>query len=72
MTAPFTTNSAAAWAALDVARTGGVALTRKSAGFLGETAVDPTPLSPKQADWLGKLLAKAGLPPLQNDGGDHE
>jgi hypothetical protein len=38
-------------------------LSRKAGQFLGQLAVDPTPLSEKQADWLAKLLDRADLPP---------
>lgn len=38
--------------------------TRKAGQFLGQLAVDPSPMSPAQADWLAKLLERAGLPPL--------
>lgn len=43
-------------------------LTRKAGQFLGQLAVDSTPLSEAQADWLAKLLEKAGLPPLTKGG----
>lgn len=39
-------------------------LSRKAGQFLGQLAVDPTPMSEAQAGWLAKLLASAGLPPL--------
>ena len=39
-------------------------LSRKAGQFLGQLAVDPTPMSDAQVDWLGKLLDRAGLPPL--------
>lgn len=39
-------------------------LSRKVGGFLGQIAADPSPLTDKQADWLTKLLDRAGLPPL--------
>jgi hypothetical protein len=68
MTAPYATPSAAAWALLDACRSGQIAITRKAAGFLGETAIDPTPLSEKQRNSLATLLTKAELPPLA--GGD--
>lgn len=35
---------------------------RKAGGFLGQLVVDPQPLTPSQADWLNKLLDRAGLP----------
>lgn len=43
-------------------------LSRKAGQFLGQIAVDPAPLSQLQADWLAKLLEKAGLPPLATGG----
>lgn len=39
-------------------------LTRQAGSFLGQLAVDPTPLSEKQKAWLDTLLDRAGLPPL--------
>ena len=44
---------------------------RRSGQFLGQLAVEDFDLSDKQADWLAKLLERAGLPPLAN-GGSHE
>lgn len=44
-------------------------LTRKAGSFLGQCAVDATPLTAAQADWLGKLLDRAALPPLTKDVG---
>ena len=64
MAEAFSSHSAAAWAVLDACRAGQVTITRKAAGFLGETAVDPTPLSEKQRHWLVTLLTRAELPPL--------
>jgi len=45
-------------------------LSRKAGSFLGQLAVDPTPMSDKQANWLGTLLDRAGLPPLADGGRD--
>ncbi|SMQ68894.1 hypothetical protein SAMN06297468_1166 [Altererythrobacter xiamenensis] len=39
-------------------------LTRKAGQFLGQLAVDTMPLSDAQAEWLTKLLDRAGLPGL--------
>lgn len=39
-------------------------LSRKAGQFLGQLAVDPSPISEAQAHWLGKLLDRAGLPSL--------
>lgn len=36
-------------------------LSRKAGSFLGQVAVDPTPLSVAQRDWLNKLEARAGM-----------
>lgn len=37
---------------------------RNAGSFLGQCAVDPTPLTAAQADWLTTLLDRAGFPPL--------
>jgi hypothetical protein len=44
-------------------------LSRKAGSFLGQLAVDPTPMSEAQADWLSKLLERADLPSFI-EGGD--
>jgi len=61
---PFREHRSAALALLN----GGYRLTRKAGQFLGQIAVDPTPMSEAQADWLAKLLDKHKLPPI-NEGG---
>ena len=61
---PFTNHRDAALALLS----GNCRLSRKAGQFLGQLAVDPTPVSEAQADWLGKLLERAGLPPLAEGG----
>jgi len=43
-------------------------LSRKAGQFLGQLAVDPSPLTAAQANWLAKLLERAGLPPLAAGG----
>ena len=43
-------------------------LNRNAGQFLGQLSVDPSPLSDAQADWLEKLLDRAGLPPLADRG----
>lgn len=43
-------------------------LSRKAGQFLGQLAVDPSHMSDRQRDWLAKLLAKHGLPPLAEGG----
>ena len=42
-------------------------LSRKAGQFLGQLAVDPSPMSEAQANWLAKLLDRAGLPPLAEE-----
>jgi len=64
MTAPFPTDRDAALALL----ASDVPLTRKAGSFLGQTAVDPTPLTKAQAKWLVQLLDRAGLPPIAAGG----
>jgi hypothetical protein len=39
-------------------------LSRKAGQFLGQLAVDPSPMSEAQTAWLSKLLERNGLPPL--------
>jgi hypothetical protein len=57
---PFPDHRAAALALL----TGDNCLTRKAGSFLGQLAVDPSPLTQAQSDWLAKLLDRAKLPHL--------
>ncbi|MDF2810482.1 MAG: hypothetical protein K0S56_1513 [Microvirga sp.] len=59
------TVSDAAFALFTAHRGGAITLTRAAGSFCGEIIADPRPLTPKQADWLAKLLAKAGLPALE-------
>lgn len=59
---PFPNHRAAALALLSEAPP----RNRKTGGFLGQIAVDPAPLTAKQADWLTTLLERANLPPLIN------
>ena len=61
MVAPFPSPRDAALALLN----DNAPLTRKAGSFLGQVCVDPTPLSEAQQDWLDKLLAKRGLPPVR-------
>ena len=60
---PFTRHHEAALALLR-RETG---LSRKVGGFLGQLAVDPTPMTHKQAVWLANLLAQSGLPPIAEE-----
>ena len=41
---------------------------RKAGQFLGQLAVDASPMTKAQADWLAKLLERSGLPPLAEGG----
>jgi len=61
---PFTHHRAAALALLN----SGMTMTRKAGSFLGQLAVDATPVTDAQRDWLGKLLERASLPPLAQGG----
>jgi hypothetical protein len=58
---PFADQRTAALALLN----GYSRLTRKAGSFLGQLAVDPTPLSEAQLEWLQTLLDRADLPPLE-------
>ena len=60
----FPDHRAAALALLN----GDYRLSRKAGQFLGQLAVDPSPMSKSQADWLTILLNRAGLPPLAERG----
>lgn len=62
--APFNDHRSAALALL----IGGFRLSRKAGQFLGQLAVDASPLSDAQTDWLAKLLVKHDLPPMAGKG----
>lgn len=64
MTDRFATHRDAALALLNQ----GGRLTRKAGSFLGQLAVDDTPMTPAQLDWITTLLARAELPPLADAG----
>ena len=61
---PFPNHREAALALLN----GNHRASRKAGQFLGQLAVDPSPMSDAQADWLDKLLDRAGLPPVAEGG----
>ena len=61
---PFTDHRAAALALLN----DGGRLTRKAGSFLGQLVVDPSPMTPAQANWLATLLERADLPALAGEG----
>ena len=61
---PFPDHRQAALALL----TGNHRLSRKAGQFLGQLAVDSSPVSEKQADWLANLLDRAGLPAMAEGG----
>lgn len=65
MNAPFQTQRAASLALLS----SDARLTRKAGSFLGQIAVDSTPLTEAQSSWIATLLDRAALPPLSNGGG---
>ena len=65
MSAPFTDHRSAALALLN----GLSRLSRKAGSFCGQLAVDPTPMSSAQRDWLDTLLERAELPPLDEEVG---
>lgn len=46
---------------------GGYRLTRKSGQFLGQIAVEDSKLSEKQNSWLANLLARCGLPSIDEE-----
>lgn len=64
MTIVYDNHRAAALALL----TGDSRLSRKAGSFLGQLAVDQSPLTPAQASWLALLLKRAALPPLATGG----
>ena len=61
MTEPFASPRDAALALLS---RNNPPLSRQGGSFCGQLCVDDTPLSPKQRDWLNKLVLRAGLPPI--------
>jgi len=61
---PFPDHRQAALALLN----GTSRLSRRAGQFLGQLAVDSTPMSEAQANWLAKLLDRAGLPPMAEGG----
>jgi hypothetical protein len=64
MAKPFPNHRQAALALLN----GEQKQSRRAGQFLGQLAVDQSPMSEAQADWLTKLLDRAGLPPLAEGG----
>jgi hypothetical protein len=65
MSAPFVDHRSAALALLN----GSSRLSRKAGSFCGQLAVDSTPMSSAQRDWLDTLLERAELPPLDEEAG---
>ncbi|MFZ1775191.1 MAG: hypothetical protein WAT78_14690 [Rhizobiaceae bacterium] len=61
---PFPDHRQAALALLN----GKYRLSRKAGQFLGQLAVGSSPMSAAQADWMNKLLDRAGLPPVAKGG----
>lgn len=48
-----------AWALFEAHRSGKAPLSRAGGSFIGQCAVDPQPLTEKQASWISKLLERA-------------
>ena len=61
---PFPNQRLAALALLNLVQR----LSRKAGQFLGQVAVDPSPMSELQTEWLAKLLDRADLPPFAEGG----
>lgn len=61
---PFDNHRDAALALLN----GTIRQSRKAGQFLGQLVVDPSPMTDAQANWLAKLLDRAGLPPMAEGG----
>lgn len=61
------TPSDAGFALLAAHRTGTITLSKRAAQFAGQLVANDAPLSDAQADWLDKLMAKAGMPPIFGD-----
>ncbi len=60
------TLEATAWALFERHRNGTAPLSLKAGSFVGQVAVCPDwPLSDRQRAWLGKLIERAGLPPIE-------
>ncbi len=59
-----------AWALFDAHRSGKAPLSRQAGSFCGQCAVDPQPLTEKQARWFGKLLERAELPQIEEAAND--
>ena len=62
--APFVNHRVAALALLN----GGYRLSKRAGQFLGQIAVDVTPLSEAQLGWLAKLLSRVHLPTFAGEG----
>lgn len=63
--------SETAWALFDAHKSGVAPLSRKGGSFVGQLAVDPpSALTASQADWLNKLVERAGLPSMGGEAND--
>jgi hypothetical protein len=60
----FRTAQDAARALLSAAWRGEMTLTWKASSFAGQVSTATEPLTDRQAEWLGQMLERAGLPPL--------
>lgn len=43
----------------------GERISRKAGSFLGQIVAEPLPLTESQATWFEQLVARAGLPPIE-------
>lgn len=64
------TLSESAFALFEAHRSGKAPLSRSGGSFVGQCAVDPQPLTEKQARWFGKLLERAELPQIEEAAND--
>lgn len=61
LSAPITTQRAAGFELLKACALGDLSLTRKAGSFCGQLVADDAPMSTAQAEWLVKLLDRAGF-----------
>lgn len=66
MADPFIDHRDAAREVLRSVLANGETIRPKEGGFLGQMAFDANPMTEKQARWLGALLDRHGLPPMED------